>query len=639
MKKLLYILILLIVGFSSCDPNEDIYKELDDLKQPYSGQVEYIFSTNDYEDAAAIAMAMAINEQDSTWAGYLEDFEAFNDSFPASEIVPHLLAGLFPAYNKNSVANVTYNYIADLPGDLAVYTTAEQYSFASDDYADVDSLVNITGYFYPEFNPDLYVPSILENNVTDAEDGDILIVSYKYSDVTPIINIVENTVILGEDFSTATAYETIDINGWTQYLEAGAETWEGRSYSGNLYAQFSARNTGDASNIAWLITPAIDLTEYTDVIFNFLSKDGYNNGDPLTVLISDDYTGTGDPNSATWVNLNPDLSTGNTSGYASSFTESGDISLNSYCGGTVYIAFKYSGGDGGITTTMQIDDVNVIALTQGFDIIGKNPITIRDYYTYEGDVWTKMEDVYYLNSADYDAMGAPGKYDNFSSDANPRDYLPNFLKAMYPLAGEGVVKTVVYKYYTGMVGTLTLADQYTYTAGQWQSLYNYIEETTEQYLHTGTEWIFDPTVRFTMSASDYQIIVDYVKAKVDPAFVDSYGTAEYYSGASSYYGNFDLRLSKRVQYDPDTYSSLSTEEGVALTLERLQDGIIILLQNKYPNAVPQVGGFDVHYFISYQTYNNDFSRTNFMVDYKCTAAASGSNPPQFELQDGYPMEQ
>ena len=53
-----------------------------------------------------------------------------------------------------------------------------------------------------------------------------------------------------EDFETVTAYATVDINGWTQHIEAGTETWEGREYGGNLYAQFSAYESGEASNVA-----------------------------------------------------------------------------------------------------------------------------------------------------------------------------------------------------------------------------------------------------------------------------------------------------------------------------------------------------------------------------------------------------
>jgi hypothetical protein len=50
--------------------------------------------------------------------------------------------------------------------------------------------------------------------------------------------------------------------------------------------------------------------------------------------------------------------------------------------------------------------------------------------------------------------------------------------------------------------------------------------------------------------------------------------------------------------------------------------------------VPQVGGIDVHYIVGFETYNDNLSRSYPEAEYRCTAAASGSNPPQFVLIEG-----
>lgn len=175
------------------------------------------------------------------------------------------------------------------------------------------------------------------------------------------------TTIFEEDFETSTAESPISINGWTRYEESGTYTWVGKDYNSNKYAQMTAYGTGQTSNISWLITPEIDLSNISEATLNFMSKDGYNNGDPVEVFISTDFVGTGNPNAANWTNLNPTLATGSTGGYAASFTESGDVDLTSYCGNTVYIAYKYSGGDPSLTTTMQIDDI-VITGTQTMNV-------------------------------------------------------------------------------------------------------------------------------------------------------------------------------------------------------------------------------------------------------------------------------
>ena len=54
----------------------------------------------------------------------------------------------------------------------------------------------------------------------------------------------------------------------------------------------------------WLITPEIDLDGSSDEILTFQTKDAYNNGDGLEILISSNFTG--NPSSATWTALDAD---------------------------------------------------------------------------------------------------------------------------------------------------------------------------------------------------------------------------------------------------------------------------------------------------------------------------------------------
>lgn len=619
MKKILSIFILLgFVMFYSCDPVEDIYNEIDAKGDVINANIEYTLTSDDY--AAIADLIIADKPTDSLNAQFIDAYDYFTNAISVQDYVPYYLNEEYPWLGAGSTAKITYNYNGDMPEDLTSYVGVDNYVFDDDDYAAVDSLVNITGYLFPNYNPDLYLPDILANSITGAADGDMYLISYKYSDVNPVINVVNNTKIFEEDFETATAYETIDINNWSQYIEAGTETWEGRSYSG-LYAQFSAHGTGETSNIAWLISPAINLTEYSAVMLNFISKDGYNNGDALTVLISTDYPGTGDPNSYTWVDLHPTLSTGNSSGYASSFTESGDVSLNNYTGGTVYIAFKYTGGDPSITTTMQIDDVTVTALTAGFEVIGPYSYTVKEYYEYDGGEWSKMSNIHYLNSVDYDAMGAgPGKYNNFSSSNLPQDYLPKFLDNMYPTAGEGISAIVVYKYYTGTsAGTVTLADEYTYTSGAWVSSYNYVVEQTGQFAVSSTSnlWVFDPTETVIMSHSDYQTIVEYVKEKI-PDDGSPYDNTEYYYGCSYYYDNFNTSSGK---WNADKFDSWEKAIEEALGT--------VLLPLLYPNATLQVNGVDMYYRVIFKTYSG--ANAIYAMKFKVTKAGPD---PEFTLDEG-----
>lgn len=174
-------------------------------------------------------------------------------------------------------------------------------------------------------------------------------------------------VLFQEDFETQTTPGPLSLANWFVGPEAGTKTWEGRTFSSNKYAQMSAFSSTEASNIGWLVTKGINLGTFATKTLTFSTIAGFHNGAALKVLVSSNYTGTGNPWAATvtWTDITSlaTLSPGLPSGYPSSFTQSGNVSLNSYSG-TVYIAFKYEGGDpsgtaSDKTTTWQVDNIKV----------------------------------------------------------------------------------------------------------------------------------------------------------------------------------------------------------------------------------------------------------------------------------------
>ncbi len=106
-------------------------------------------------------------------------------------------------------------------------------------------------------------------------------------------------------------------------------------------------------NEDWLITPAMNLDLYTDEVFSFMNAYSYT-GNPLEVKISNNYNGSGDPNSFTWIDLPATLSPG---GFA--WTYSGDIDISAANGTGVYIGFKYT-SDATASSTWELDDILVV---------------------------------------------------------------------------------------------------------------------------------------------------------------------------------------------------------------------------------------------------------------------------------------
>lgn len=169
--------------------------------------------------------------------------------------------------------------------------------------------------------------------------------------------------LFSENFETVTTGTTafIDLQDWSNVaMNGGNVRWTGRIFSNNKYAQMSAFNSSDNNVDARLITPAIDLTSVSDATFKFGYKTGFANGVALSVWYSTDYDGSGTVaaiNAATWTQFDP-LTVQDTS-YATNFYPV-SYDLTSVAGQTVYVSFRYQGASNGITTTYQVDNIEVV---------------------------------------------------------------------------------------------------------------------------------------------------------------------------------------------------------------------------------------------------------------------------------------
>ena len=176
--------------------------------------------------------------------------------------------------------------------------------------------------------------------------------------------------IFVEDFESMTTYTTVSGNGWTAYAEEGSYNWRALTTSdsgnpgpGNVIASMGAYNSNSPSNIAWLISPSIDLDAQDFEFINFQSSNSFSDNSELQVLISTDWDGTtANVASATWTTLS-DATVVSSGDYYQDWIDSGLVNLSSYSG-TAYVAFKYIGGDDGsddIDGTFEIDNYKVLA--------------------------------------------------------------------------------------------------------------------------------------------------------------------------------------------------------------------------------------------------------------------------------------
>ncbi len=156
--------------------------------------------------------------------------------------------------------------------------------------------------------------------------------------------------------------------GWINIAPNAVANWKNSLFgSTGKVIKVTAFGTNLSADTAWAITPAIVIPAGSSPKFSFKTAYQFAVGPTkLHAFISTNYNG-GDPNGATWVQLTNDAqipgntSVSNTSSF-STLTSTGDISLSTYAGQTVRIAFKYVGSTTSSparTTNFEIDDIQI----------------------------------------------------------------------------------------------------------------------------------------------------------------------------------------------------------------------------------------------------------------------------------------
>lgn len=139
----------------------------------------------------------------------------------------------------------------------------------------------------------------------------------------------------------------------------GNRYWEVRSFGGNKYIQMSSFGGTPEQNRVLFIVPVDFAAANT---FSFKTKGGFNNGAALKVYYSTNYVPGEDVNGANLVDITSvfTIDNGPASGYSTNFTNSGNWTIPGTLSGNGFVIFEYSGnGNGGVTTTIQIDDIAV----------------------------------------------------------------------------------------------------------------------------------------------------------------------------------------------------------------------------------------------------------------------------------------
>lgn len=164
-----------------------------------------------------------------------------------------------------------------------------------------------------------------------------------------------------ENFQNVETNTKLNLPGWANLVQKGTKFWLGTLYAGNGYAEFNTTGTKVASNIAWLISPKIDMDLHTKEVLTFRSAQHHLDVDSplnsLEVYVSKNFDGL-NIDKATWIPLKVILPKQATPWYQ--FVGSGGVDLSSYTG-KINVAFKYTGSGKNLALdgAFQVDDVQI----------------------------------------------------------------------------------------------------------------------------------------------------------------------------------------------------------------------------------------------------------------------------------------
>lgn len=579
---------------------------------------------------------------------------------PAEEYMPNLLKdSLFRyfALNDGSAINLTYREVSQaLPATMAALNNAKSYSVTERDYQYAyGSRENYALAFSPSYPASSYIPRILNDAFDEAVKNDCVLVKYSETSVDPDFNVgfemsnaISNNLAVGADVDITGVVTGLCTRGMIVTDKGGSILVYSGTFPNDTY------KVGQQVKISGVTSSYKNCLQidYDNSAITILGEEAYTYPNPVN--LTPDYLLNAAANSnpvcavygemvgtiqvsGTYINLAFDGTTSVRGSiyYASDAVKAALVDGNKY---SLMGYFTQTSNSGDITNcNFVVTNIESLIQAAPIDARRKTPRKIVavpsvDKYAafiFDGSNWQGAgSDVVVLQPADYAAMGA-GTYQNLNA-TQAADYIPVFLRNTYPYAVADNMKYVVYRFYGADKTTSVACAQYTFNGSEWEDTITRdgVETVTNQFVLRQGVWQLDPSVELTLPAGKnqplstwfFQACVDWVKANVTDgeAYITSYGNNDYYTGASAYQGNIDLRASAaRGQYAA-AYEGMTDEEVVDLLKNRFENqvcpGVLAVL---YPDMAP-IGDLQPTITIHFYVYNGS-STLPAEVIYKCVA--------------------
>lgn len=533
--------------FTSCEPLEDIYTEIDKNPSAVVGDVTYTLTDEDYETLDL-------------------SYGSFSNEADAKAGLPTLLAGKYPVWGKGSSALVSYKlYVGNA-------FSVKNYTLNQADYTTSGS--SLLG-FESTAKPEDFLGAIITNKYPSAKEGDFTSAIYdQYTGsaftVTPKASLDENL-----DYGTTAGDLTTISNGaWIKHSGASNQlmyTTENLTMvdypSSNIGGALAISSSG-SEDVNKAISPELTskkvyssaLIKLSEVgngtyFFHLMEEDGSFNFSARTGAKSDGNgkvlfgigassssltygTTAYDLDTTYLIVTSYEVETGISNLYV--LTAVSDVepttpeATNSGNSGNSAKRIGIRQGGGGPSAILDgIRVANTWSSIMSNEVLADETVGNKEtntaIYTYANGTWKlpSANEFYAVSDADFTSMGI----ENFGSSTSADDYLPAFLNIKFPYAKNGDVLNVLYKYVSSSSGAQTRGDAYTKTDGVWTAHQSTITASL-QLAHDGSTWVPDNTIKYELAAADYDLII--ATYKDNPAFTASVSNLETYGNISTF---------------------------------------------------------------------------------------------------------
>lgn len=616
--------------------------------------VSYTMTAADFTQLGKLKAAQAIAAGDPAHGipDYSAEFAAamaggyFTPEIPAETYIPLFLAQPTCQYfslPEGSAIKVTYRTTESQPECVVGALNAKQYKVTTEDYQKVwDSEENYCEAFAPSKTAAKNLPAVLKSAFPDAATGEYVIVNYKQSQTDPVFSATPDpgptfqpSAVLGN----LTKGSSIDIKGTVMAVSTQGPIVADAAGSVFVYKptnnadlqigdQVAISSTVDSYNYAFqiksgsspeVVGKAASVTypapkTWTGAEIDKFVADAMASGATPVSPIYSKISGTVKV-SGNYINVTLDGTTVQLSPYGVGTTAKALMTDGANLTFEGYVMAIASKGKYLNMVVTKVGDTKVESIASVRNSIKPLAVTVASetlnaIYYYDGSAWVSPSDMVVLNHADYQAMNQ--SYDNLSGSA-PQTYLPIFLKQKYPYAQKDQIVYIVYTYYNGSAN-VTRCDQCVFDGSDWTVGYNNTTYVTSQFVKRGGKWSYSPDIVITLPAGRnqetstlyYQACVDWVKNHVEGGanYVTSYGNNDYYTGASAYQGNVDLRPDKAIAQYAEGYAGMSDDEIVALMKERFEKQVLpAVLAELHPDAAPTASGIEPLCTVDFFYYN------------------------------------